>query len=68
MNRETFWNGFYYYFMVQLIAVLLGKWILDWSWWIVLIPTILVVLGVVLFGIYFWITCNPRIELIKKNK
>lgn len=31
-------------------------------WWVVLIPTFLIILGGILFAIYFWITCNPRIE------
>jgi len=67
MFWKEFWNGFYVWFFIQFIFILLGKWINNWSWWIILIPTFLIVLTVILFGIYFWITCNPRIESIKKQ-
>ena len=63
MNRETFWTGYYFYVVVQgtLIAARLVK-LIEVSWWLVFIPTILVLLGGFAFLIYFGLTCNPRIE------
>jgi hypothetical protein len=67
MNREAFWTGFYIWFVFQFMMILVGRFIEDWSWWIVLIPTLLVVLGGTSFAIYFWFTCDPRIEKDKSD-
>jgi len=68
MYRKEFWNGFYVWFFIQLILIIFGRWAYSWFWWIILIPTFLVMIGAILFAIYFWITCNPRIELTKKKQ
>jgi len=62
MNREAFWNGFYIWFVTQFFFIMLGRFVENYSWWIVLIPTFLIILGGTCFAIYFWFTCNPRIE------
>jgi hypothetical protein len=63
MSRETFWNGFYIYIIVQ-GTVIVGKLVelFEISWWFILFPTILIFLGGLAFAVYFGLTCNPRIE------
>ena len=63
MIRETFWNGFYIYVIVQ-GTVIVGKLVelFEISWWLILSPTIFVFLGGLYFAIWFGLTCNPRIE------
>jgi len=63
MIRETFWNGFYIYVIVQ-GTVIVGKLVklFEISWWLILSPTILIFLSGFAFAIYFGLTCNPRIE------
>lgn len=53
--------------MIQFMMILIGRFVENWSWWIVMIPTFLVVLGVIFLGFYFFITCNPRIEKDKSD-
>lgn len=66
-HREPFWTGGYIWLVSQVILLLVGKWVENWSWWVVLIPTFLVVLGGISFAIYFWLTCDPRIETDKQK-
>lgn len=63
MSRETFWNGFYFYIIIQ-VTVIVAKLVelFEISWWFILSPTILVFLGGFAFTIYFGLTCNSRIE------
>lgn len=63
MSREKFWNVTYIYIVVQgtLIMARLVK-LIEASWWLVLIPTILELLGGFAFLIYFGLTCNQRVE------
>ena len=69
MDRETFWNGFYFYIIIQGAIVLVKSInLFELSWWLIFIPTYLVILGGFFFVVYFWFTCNPRIEKVIKNK
>jgi energy-coupling factor transporter transmembrane protein EcfT len=63
MDREIFWNGFYVYIIIQgmIIVIRLLK-LIEVSWWLVFIPTFVILLGGFVFLIYFGLTCNPRIE------
>ena len=63
MDRSTFWTGYFVYAVIQgmIIMARLVK-LIEISWWLVFIPTILILVGGFLFLIYFGLTCHPRIE------
>ena len=63
MDRSTVWTGIYAYIVVQ-VAFIMSRLVklVEWSWWIVFSPVLLILIGGLLFLIYFGLTCNPRIE------
>jgi len=67
-NEEAFSYGFYIWFLIQFMVIItrfIGMF--SFSWWLVFIPTYLVMLGGFFFAAYFWFTCNPRIEKDKND-
>ena len=63
MDRSTVWTGIYAYIVVQ-VAFIMSRLVklVEWSWWIVFSPALLILIGGLLFLVYFGLTCNPRIE------
>ena len=66
MDRSTFWTGYFVYAVIQGMIVMarLVK-LIEISWWLVFIPTFLILAGGFLFLIYFGLTCDPRIEEVE---
>ena len=63
MDRSTFWTGYFVYAVIQGMIVMarLIK-LIEISWWLVFIPTFLILLYGFSVIIYLKLTCNLRIE------
>ena len=63
MDRSTFWTGYFVYAVIQgmIIMARLVK-LIEISWWLVFIPTILIFLGAFVFLVYLSFVYNLRIE------
>ncbi|HBD92562.1 MAG TPA: hypothetical protein DC057_00145 [Spirochaetia bacterium] len=63
MDRSTFWTGYFVYAVIQGMIVMarLIK-LIEISWWLVFIPTILIFLGAFVFLVYLSFVYNLRIE------
>ena len=63
MDRSTFWTGYFVYAVIQgmIIMARLVK-LIEISWWLVFIPTILIFLSAFVFLVYLSFVYNLRIE------
>lgn len=62
-DRADSWLGVYAYMIIQIIFIIIKLIkLVIWSWWIIFSPTWIILMGGILFAIYFCVTCNPRIE------